>query len=62
MALFCNYEANHRHQLTDPEGKNQSFPQLVGSFKAVKGFVRWMMLSGRLGQFSLARRLLFPSE
>lgn len=62
MALFCNREANRRHQLTDPGGRAQSFPQLVGSIKAVKGFVRLMMLSGRLSQFSPAKRLLFPSE
>jgi len=62
MVLFCTHETNRKSQLTDRNGRNWSYPQLVGVNEAVKGFVRWMMFSGRLGQFTLAKRLLYPSE
>jgi hypothetical protein len=62
IALFWGCEASRRHQLTDPAGRTQSYPQMIGSSKAVKGLVRWMLLSGRLNQFSLATSLLSLSE
>jgi len=62
IALFCTKEADRRKELTDSKGRQLTYPQLVGANAAVKGFVRWMMFTGRLGQFSLAKRLLFHSE
>jgi hypothetical protein len=62
MVLFCIEEADRRSELTGPMGRKWSYPQLIGDREAVKGFTRWMMRSGRLGQFSLAQRLLFYSE
>jgi len=51
MALYCTHEADRRHYLTRrPE------PDIA------RHFVRWMMYSGRLKQFALAKRLLFDSE
>jgi hypothetical protein len=35
---------------------------LVGTNDNAKRFVRWMMFSSRLGQFALAKRLLFGGE
>lgn len=62
MALFCEIETDRKRQLTDTYGRSQSYSQLVGTPKAAKIFVKWMMYSGRLGQFALAKRLLFHSE
>ena len=62
IALFCPKERDRRHQLTDGKGRSQSYAQLIGTARAVKGFTRWVMLANRLGQFSLAKRLLFHSE
>lgn len=62
MALFCIEEASRRQGLTDQAGRKWSYPQLIGSWEAVRSFARWMMFSGRLGQFQLAKRLLYNSE
>jgi hypothetical protein len=35
---------------------------MVGTNEGAKHFVRWIMYSGRLRQFALAKRLLFNSE
>jgi hypothetical protein len=62
MALFCIEEAGCRGELTDYTGRKWSYPQLIGSWEAVRSFAQWMMCSGRLGQFQLAKRLLYNSE
>jgi len=62
MVLSCIEEMDHRNQLMDPAGRKWSYPQLIGDREAVKSFMRWMMCSGRLGQFELAKRLLFYSK
>ena len=43
-------------------GKNRTYTQMVGTNEGAKPFVPWMMYSGRLKQFALAKRLLFDSE
>ena len=60
MALYCTYEADRRHYLH--AGQRRTYPQMIGTNKGAKLFVWWMMFSGRLGQFSLAKRLLFDSK
>jgi hypothetical protein len=60
MALYCRYETDRRHYLHI--GKSQTYTQMVGTNEGAKHFVRWMMYSGRLRQFALAKRLLFDSE
>jgi len=60
MALYCTYEADRRRYLH--VGGNRTYTQMVGTNEGAKHFVRWMMYSGRLGQFALAKRLLFDSE
>jgi hypothetical protein len=62
MALFCTQETDRRSQLMDRNGRKWSYPQLIGANETAKAFVRWMMFSGRLGQFMLAKRLLYLSE
>ena len=61
MALFCTQEATRRNQLKDLAGRATPYTLLTGTKAGVKIFTRWMMLSNRLRQFSLARRLLYPS-
>jgi len=62
-ALFCTGEADRRRKLTEHIGKKWTYPpQLIGSWEAVRSFAKWVMFSGRLGQFQLAKRLLCPSE
>jgi hypothetical protein len=60
MALYCTYEADRRHYLR--VGGNRTYTQMVGTNEGAKHFVLWIMYSGRLGQFALAKRLLFDSE
>jgi hypothetical protein len=62
MALFCTQEIHRKQDLWDNIGRERAFSILTGTNKGAKHFVRWMMFSGRLGQFSLAKRLLFPGE
>ena len=62
MVLYCVEEAGHWGQLTDQAGWKWTYEQLMGCTQAMKGFARWMMGSGRLGQFMLAKRLLYGSE
>jgi hypothetical protein len=62
MALFCTEETGRRQELTDRIGRKWSYPQLIGSWEAVRSFAQWMMFSGRLGQFQLAKRLLYNSD
>ena len=62
IALYCPIERHRKHELKDSAGRTQAFPALVGTNIGAKAFVRWMMLSNRLSQFSLARRLLFSSK
>jgi hypothetical protein len=40
----------------------RTYTQMVGTNEGAKHFTRWMMYSGRLKQFALAKRLLFNSE
>ena len=60
MALYCRHETDRRHYLHI--GKTRSYTQMVGTNEGAKHFVRWMMHTGRLRQFALAKRLLFDSE
>jgi hypothetical protein len=59
---FCVQEANSRQFLLDPTGRTQPYSILVGAAEGAKKFVRWMMHSSRLAQFTLAKRLLYASE
>jgi len=60
IALYCAYEADRKHYLH--VSQNRSYPQMIGTNEGARHFVRWMMCSGRLKQFALAKRLLFDSE
>jgi hypothetical protein len=60
MALLCTYEADRRHYLHT--GKKRTYTQIIGTREGAKHFVQWMMCSGRLAQFSLAKRLLYDSK
>ena len=62
MVIFCPREAGRRSQLADTAGRKWTYPQLVGMNEAAKCFVKWIMQSNRLSQFSLAKRLLYHSE
>jgi hypothetical protein len=62
MTQYCAIEGPRRPELRDSAGRAQAYPTLVGTGQGAKTFVRWMMVSGRLGQFSLAKRLLFSGE
>jgi hypothetical protein len=60
MALFCLYKADRRHYLHT--GQRETYPQMIGTNEGAKHFVQWRMYSVRLGQFILAKHLLFDSE
>ena len=48
--------------LKDSAGRAQAYPVLTGTKEGLKSLVQWIMLSGRLGQFSLASRLPYSGE
>jgi hypothetical protein len=62
IVLYCIEEASRQGQLTDQAGRKWTYKQLIGHAQATKGFARWMMGTGRLRQFALAKRLLYDSE
>jgi hypothetical protein len=57
MALFCTKEAGRRQGLRTNGRVN--YQQLIGTNGGAKKLAEWMICSGRLGQFSLAKRLLY---
>lgn len=59
IALFCIREADRRYSLRPAGGGPVDYRRLVGSNEGARVITEWMMRSGRLGQFALARRLLF---
>jgi hypothetical protein len=62
MVLYYIEEASRWGQLIDQAGWKWTYEQLIGRAQAMKGFARWMMGSGKLGRFVLAKRLLYDSE
>jgi hypothetical protein len=62
IALYCIQKRQRRQELRDNTGKTQAYPILIGTKEGARRFVQWMMFSGRLGQFSLAKHLLYSGE
>jgi hypothetical protein len=62
IVLYCIQERHRRQELKDQAGRAQAYPVLTGTKKGIKDLVQWIILSGRLGQFSLASRLLYSGE
>ena len=58
MVLFCRLEADHKDVLQSANGQ-LDFQRLIGTREGAAKLAKWVMESGRLGQFTLARRLLF---
>jgi hypothetical protein len=56
IALFCTDETERRQHLQI--GGRVDYRQLIGTNSGAKKLVEWMIRPGRLGQVSLARRLL----
>jgi|SRR5579862_451973 len=59
IALVCEQEINRRDRLRLASGRPVTYGRLTGTPKGAKVFSEWMIKSGRLGQFSLARQLLY---
>ena len=57
MALYCTEEAERRQHLRT--GQRLDYQQLIGINSGAKKLTEWMIRSGRLGQFTLAGRLLY---
>jgi hypothetical protein len=57
MALYCIEEAGRRLGLRTNGRVN--YQQLIGTASRTKQLAKWLICSGRLGQFSLARSLLY---
>ena len=57
MALYCIEEAGRRLVLRTNGRVN--YEQLIGTASGAKQLAKWLICSGRLGQFSLARSLLY---
>jgi hypothetical protein len=59
VLLHCNLEEDRRGELRRACNGPLRFQQLLGDPNLTATAVRWVMCTGRLGQFSLARRLLY---
>jgi hypothetical protein len=57
MALFCTKEAGRRQHLQT--GGRLDLQQLIGTNNRARKLGELIIRSGRVGQFSLARRLLY---
>ena len=57
MVLYCAKEAE-RHQYLRTGGR-RDYRRLVGTNEGARTLTEWMIRSGQLGQFSLARKLLY---
>jgi hypothetical protein len=57
MALYCTDETERRQCLRMNGRLN--YGRLIGTASGVKRLTEWMIRSGRLGQFSLARNFLY---
>jgi hypothetical protein len=57
VALYCPEEEGRRDELR--AGGALDYRWLTGTPKGAKILSRWFIQSGRLGQFSLARDLLY---
>jgi hypothetical protein len=57
MVLFCTEEAGRRQRLRT--GGPVDYQQLIGTNEGARKLAEWMIRSERLGQFSLAKRLLY---
>jgi len=57
IAVFCTEEAERRQHVWT--GWRIDYQQLIGTNSEAKRLAEWLIRSGRLGQFSLARRLLY---
>jgi hypothetical protein len=58
IALFCTDETERRRHLR-VSGRRLDYQQLIGTNGGAKRLAEWMIRSRRLGQFSLARHLLY---
>jgi hypothetical protein len=57
IALYCTEESNRRQQLHT--GGRMDYQQLIGTNGGARKLAEWMIRSGRIGQFTLANRLLY---
>ena len=57
MSLYCTEETERRQHLRT--GRRLDYQQLIGTNSGARKLAEWMIRSGRLGQFTLARRLLY---
>jgi hypothetical protein len=56
MALYCTEETSRREHLRT--GRRLDYRHLIGTNSGARKLTEWMIRSGRIGQFSLAKRLL----
>jgi hypothetical protein len=59
MAVFCREESDHRHALQTGTSRQVNYRNLTGTASGAKLLSEWVIRSGRLGQFALARSLLY---
>jgi hypothetical protein len=57
MAFYYTEEVERRQHLRT--GWRLDYQQLIGTNRGAKKLAEWMIRSGRLGQFSLAKRVLY---
>ncbi len=61
IALYCTIDPSLRNKLKDAKGRFIPYPQLIGTNLGAKKATKWLMRTGRLGQFALAQRLLYST-
>ena len=62
IAMLCLLESSRRYLLFDDYGRQQSWKTLIGNPTQAKRLTKWLIESGRLRQFSLAKKLWYRNE
>jgi hypothetical protein len=62
IAMLCALETARRPLLFDECGRQQPWRALTGTPLQARKLTKWLIQSKRIGQFSLARKLLYHSE
>ena len=57
IALYCTEEAERQQDLRT--NRRIDYQSLIGTARGARKLAEWIIRSGRLGQFSLARSLLY---
>ncbi len=62
IAMLCPLESSRKHLLFDDYGSQQPWKTLIGTPIQAKRLNKWFIKSERIGQFFLAKKLLYQTN